>query len=414
MRYLPLASKLFGSKSALLIALSCAIITTGCEKKPVEDPDLKLAEKDKVARLIPARAKNRKSWATDILAIMDEAKYPHSLENICTIVAIVDQESNFQADPAVAGLSRDAKKALFERIQDKLGDIGVEKFKEMLKNKPTPEDSFMMKINKVKTERDLDLMYREMFDYFKDHYNLSIVTGAASLLAGLDIKEYLNPIKTLGSMQVHVNYAFSHAQTLTKKDAIRDDMYTQYGGMYYGINRLLGYDADYDKPIYRFADYNSGVYSSRNAAFQQTVSKLSDIPLTYDGDMLSYDKDKKVLAARSNTESQIEMVVKENKLNLSNANIRGDLLKEKEQEFEDTEIYKKLNKLYAEKFNKQAPYAIMPNVEITGPKLSRDYNTNWYANRVNGRYLRCASNAKRLGFQRQKTIDAKLDSSKND
>lgn len=406
MRYLPLASK-----KTLLIALSCAVITTGCHKNPEEDPAIHLAEKDKVARLIPARAKDRKSWATDILAIMDEANYPHSLENICSVVAIVDQESNFQADPAVAGLSRDAKKALFERIQDKLGDIGVEKFKEMLKNKPTPEDSFMMKINKLKTERDLDLMYREMFDYFKDHYNLSVVTGAASLLAGVDIKEYLNPIKTLGSMQVHVNYAFSHAHTLTKKDAIRDDMYTQYGGMYYGINRLLGYDADYDKPIYRFADYNSGMYSSRNAAFQQTISKLSDIPLTYDGDMLSYDKDKNVLAARSNTESQIEMVVKENKLSLSNANIRGDLLKEKEQEFEDTEIYKKINRLYSEKFNKEPPYAIMPNVEITGPKLSRDYNTNWYANRVNGRYLRCASAARRLGFQRQKTIDAKDENS---
>ena len=153
------------------------------------------------------------------------------------------------------------------------------------------------------------------------------------------------------------------------------------------------------------------MYSSRNAAFQQTISKLSDIPLTYDGDLLSYDKDMHVLAARSNTESQIAMLVKENKLNLSNANIRGDLLKEKDQEFEDTEIYQKVNKLYVERFNKQPPYAIMPNVEITGPKLSRDYNTNWYANRVNGRYLRCASNARRLGFQRQKTIDAKEENS---
>ena len=411
MRYFPIGSKLFRPKNALLVALSCAVITTACHKKPEEDPAIHLAEKDKVARLIPARTKDRKSWATDILAIMDEAKYPHSLENICTIVAIVDQESNFQADPAVAGLSRDAKKALFERIQDKLGDIGVEKFKEMLQNKPTPKDSFMMKINRLKTERDLDLTYREMFDYFKDHYNLTIVAGAASLLAGFDIKEYLNPIKTLGSMQVHVNYAFSHARTSTKKETIRDEMYTQYGGMYYGINRLLGYDADYDKPIYRFADYNSGMYSSRNAAFQQTISKLSDIPLTYDGDLLSYDKDMHVLAARSNTESQIAMLVKENKLNLSNANIRGDLLKEKDQEFEDTEIYQKVNKLYVERFNKQPPYAIMPNVEITGPKLSRDYNTNWYANRVNGRYLRCASNARRLGFQRQKTIDAKEENS---
>ncbi|GAC1377728.1 MAG: hypothetical protein NVSMB40_17770 [Aquirhabdus sp.] len=356
MRYFSPDSKLFGSKNALLVTLSCALITSGCHKKPEEDPAIHLAEKDKVARLIPLRAKDRKSWATDMLSIMDDAKIPHTLENICSVVAIVDQESNFQADPAVPGLSREAKKALFERIQDKLGDIGVEKFKEMLKNKPTPEDSFMMKINKIRTERDLDLLYREMFDYFRSHYNLTILTGAASLLAGHDMKEYLNPIKTLGSMQVHVNYAFSHAHTLIKKEAIRDEMYTQYGGMYYGINRLLGYDADYDKPIYRFADYNSGMYSSRNAAFQQTVSKLSDIPLTLDGDLLSYDKDENVLAARSNTETQIEMVVKENKLNLS-------------------------------------------------------YNTNWYANRVNGRYLRCASNARRLGFQSKNTIDAKEENS---
>lgn len=401
MRYLPKDSRVI-----LLAALSCTLLVSGCQKQSEEEDDTShFTEKDKVTRLIPARAKDRKSWATDMLSIMDDAKIPHTLENICSVVAIVDQESNFQADPAVPSLSRDAKKALFERIQDKLGDIGVEKFKEMLKSKPTPDDSFMMQINKIRTERDLDLLYREMFDYFQSHYNLTILTSAASLIARHDIKEYLNPIKTLGSMQVHVNYAFSHAHLLTKKEAIRDDMYTQRGGMYYGINRLLGYDADYEKPIYRFADYNSGMYSSRNAAFQQTISKLSDIPLSLDGDLLSYDKDENVLSMRSNTETQIGMIAKENNLSLSNANIRGDLLKEKEQAFEDTEIYKKINALYFAKFKQDAPYAMMPHVEITGPKLSRDYDTNWYANRVNGRYLRCASNARILGFQSQKTID---------
>jgi len=95
------------------------------------------------------------------------------------------------------------------------------------------------------------------------------------------------------------------------------------------------------KPIYRFADYNSGMYSSRNAAFQQVISKLSDIPLAYDGDLLSYDKDENALSQRSNTEIQIAMIARENNLGLSAANIRGDLLKEKEKNLEETETYKK-------------------------------------------------------------------------
>ena len=38
----------------------------------------------------------------------------------------------------------------------------------------------------------------------------------------------------------------------------------------------------------------------------------------------------------------------------------------------------------------------MPEVVITGPKLSRDYNTNWFASRVNGRYETCMRQAKKI------------------
>ncbi len=210
------------------------------------------------------------------------------------------------------------------------------------------------------------------------------------------MKEYFNPIKTLGSMQVHVNFAFSHPHNTSKTTEIRKEMYTQYGGMYYGINRLLGYSADYDKAIYRFADYNSGVYSSRNAAFQQTIGKLSEIPLDLDGDLLAYNKNLEALPQRSDVETQISMLVRENKLGLSDANIRSDLLREKEQDFEDTETYKKVNALYLAKFKKSPPYATMPHVVISGPKLSHDYDTNWYAKRVDGRYRRCEAIGKRL------------------
>ncbi|MEX2958090.1 DUF1615 family protein [Acinetobacter baumannii] len=70
----------------------------------------------------------------------------------------------------------------------------------------------------------------------------------------------MNPITTLGSMQVHINYAKANKRSSMNTAALRDDLYTEYGGLYYGIHRLMVYPADYDKAIYRFADYNSGMY----------------------------------------------------------------------------------------------------------------------------------------------------------
>jgi hypothetical protein len=74
-------------------------------------------------------------------------------------------------------------------------------------------------------------------------------------------------------------------------------------------------------------------------------------------------------------------------------------LLEKQADFEQTETYQLVRELYLAKTGKALPYAIMPEVVISGPKLSRDYNTNWYATRVNGRYLKCQRVGKRLGLK---------------
>jgi len=222
---------------------------------------------------------------------------PQTKENMCTIIAVVDQESNFVADPQVYGLGEKAVKEvqdrLDEKFKDKLGEaIGgtvAGYFQDVLKNHPSPEDNYLSQMRRVKTERELDELYREIFDYMAKHYHVSALTGAAKLF-GQNIGEKLNPITTLGSMQVHISYAKEHKRQSGNIAELRSDLYTQYGGLYYGIHRLMMYPADYDQPLYRFADYNSGMYSSRNAAFQSMLNDLTEAELDLDGDLLLYLK----------------------------------------------------------------------------------------------------------------------------
>ena len=227
------------------------------------------------------------------------------------------------------------------------------------------------------------------------HYHVSALTGAAKLF-GQNIGEKLNPITTLGSMQVHISYAKEHKRQSGNIAELRSDLYTQYGGLYYGIHRLMMYPADYDQPLYRFADYNSGMYSSRNAAFQSMLNDLTEAELDLDGDLLLYTKDGSVRNAKSESERELIAVFSKHNILVTPRQIRADLKKEKEKKFEDTATYLAVTKLYKAQTGKEPFYAMMPQVVISGPKLSRDYNTNWFATRVNGRYKTCMQKAKNI------------------
>lgn len=377
----------------LICALSLSI--TACDGKFFNtEKDSKLRA-EHVSKLIPARVKDRDSWANDIIQITDELKITQDAQNICTIIAVVDQESNFIADPVVPGLGDKAAKEINQRLEDKLGTKMAGYFETMLKTKPTPEDNYLNQIRKVKTERELDQLYREMFDYYSKQYHVSLLAGAAKLV-GQDVAENFNPITTLGSMQVHIHYAKTHKRSFMTINQLRDNLYTQNGGLYYGIHRLMMYPAKYDKPLYRFADYNSGMYSSRNAAFQKMINKLADTKLDLDGDLLLYNKDGDAKLQKSSTEVALIQYFSTDPTAPSARTIRSDLKDEKSQAFEDSATYQYIVKQYEAKTGQTAPYAVMPKVVISGPKLSRDYNTNWFAERVNGRYTQCMSRAKHL------------------
>ncbi|WP_234856274.1 DUF1615 domain-containing protein [Acinetobacter junii] len=390
----------FKTISILTACISLAACGDNAWWSSDKDPEM---EADQIRKVIPARVNDRESWSQDIFDIMQELSIPKTKQNVCSIVAVVDQESNFVADPTVPGLGAKAVEEINSRLKEKfeaklgekIGGTVAGYFEDVLKNQPSPENNYMSQMRKVQTERELDLLYREIFDYMAQHYHVSALTGAAKLV-GQDIGEKLNPITTLGSMQVHINYAKEHKRKAGGIAELRNDLYTQYGGLYYGIHRLMEYPADYDEAIYRFADYNSGMYSSRNAAFQKMLGALTEAEISLDGDLLLYNKDGDVRSTQSQTEKELIAVFAQNNVLVTPRQIRADLKKEKEKKFEDTQTYLAVQKLYQKKTNKEPMYAVMPQVVISGPKLSRDYNTNWFASRVNGRYEQCMQKAKRI------------------
>jgi hypothetical protein len=147
---------------------------------------------------------------------------------------------------------------------------------------------------------------------------------------------------------------------------------------------LLDYPAPYDDMLYRFADFNAGRYSSRNAAFQLALSRLSRRPLASDGDLLRY-KNGEISPEPSSTYNALLAI--RPALGMNDADIQRDLRLEKLSTFSHTPLYSRLFAL-ADKSGVQ-PRVAMPEIDLKSPKIKRKLTTEWFANRVNGRYKSC-------------------------
>ncbi len=145
-------------------------------------------------------------------------------------------------------------------------------------------------------------------------------------------------------MQVSVRFAEewarAHKGTTATPGGVRDALYTRSGGVYYGTARLLAYPVQYDRALFRFADYNAGLYASRNAAVQAQLSQLTGRKLTLDGDLLSYDRSGRPKDEESESERAVQAFARRYAPQLSAGDIRRDLLGEKTLGFEGTETYR--------------------------------------------------------------------------
>jgi hypothetical protein len=343
-------------------------------------------------QLVPPDEKDREGWAQDVLAALDAHRLYPSAEAVCSVMAVIEQESGFEANPAVPGLARIVQERL-EAYAKKLGPLGPPTIKALLEGKaPGQPQNFEQRLKEVKTERDLDRVFRELLEYYETEYPKTYTAAqVASALFKSTRLEDLNPITTAGSMQVSVRFSADLVGGDEEAERrVREELYTRGGGVYYGTARLLGYEAHYDDPIYRFADYNAGFYASRNAAVQAQVSRLMGINLVQDGDLLAYDKQGEPVDEDSNSlKALLAFRQRYAPDDLSERRVRKDALQEKELAFEETDTWEAIKRTYQQVTGEAAPYAQLPNVTIRSPKITGDRSTSWFAQSVNKRYQKC-------------------------
>ena len=357
-----------GKRQRTLTLLAIAIVA-GCSSK---EPVLKKGEKpvdvaQVVRQKMPASVKDRDEWAHSIAKAFESQKLAPTEENVCSVLAVAQQESNYQADPAVPGLSKIA----WQEIDRRAERVHVPAFLVHTALKITSPNgkSYSERLDTVKTEKQLSAI----FDDF-----IGMVPMGQTLFGSL------NPVHTGGPMQVSIAFAAAHARGYPWKieGTVRQEVFSLRGGLWFGTYHLLNYPASYSEPLYRFADFNAGWYASRNAAFQNAVSKASGVKLALDGDVVLYGSDKP-----GKTELAVRRLA--DKLSLSDDAIHRQLQKGDSQAFEETAVYKGVYKLAEAKSGRTLPREMLPGIQLESPKITRNLTTAWFAKRVDERRARC-------------------------
>jgi len=345
----------------------------GCigERSPGPSAPSVVEAHDLISRALPAKLSDRAGWTDDIYQAFTALGLEITAQNACAVSAVITQESGFQVDPVIPDLGKIAWAEIDRRAQHVLIPTSV--VHGVLQLKSPSGRTYGDRINAARTEKDLSDIYEDFI---------------TSVPLGRTLFESRNPIRTRGPMQVNVafaeRFAASHSYPYPMKVSVDDELFTRRGSVYFGIAHLLAYRAPYDSYLYRFADYNAGQFSSRNAAFQEAMSIASHQAVVPDGALLPRDE-----SGLGNTESAARSLGP--RLELTRPEIHAALEQGRTEEFEGSPLYRRTF-AFAEQISAHTlPRAVLPRIDLEGPKLTRKLTTSWYAHRVDGRFSRCVN-----------------------
>ena len=362
--------------------MTLALFLSSCAIRPtIDEPAYSPAQvRERISGLLPTKLNDRAGWATDFQVAFSALQITPNDTNLCSALAVTEQESGYVADPEVPNLARIARR----EIDSRAARYHVPRFalSAALHLKSTNGQRYDERLASVRSERELSLIYEDLI---------------ASVPLGKRLFADSNPVRTGGPMQVSITfaeqYARDHGYPYPIEESVRREVFTRRGGLYFGIAHLLGYAARYETPVYRFADFNAGWYASRNAAFQKALSLASGIPLALDGDLVRYRA-----GADGSRIGTTELAARSlgAKLGLGDSRIRRDLEKGDTLAFDKTETHDRVFEL-AEKIEKRAlARAVIPQIKLDSPKITRALTTQWFAERVDARFQRCMKEARKL------------------
>lgn len=322
--------------------------------------------------LLPSSVRDAKGWTQAIMTAFNALQLPATKENLCAAIAVIAQESSFQAEPVVAGLPRIVQSEL-EKRRDQF-HVPNAVMEAALTVKSPDGQTYRERIQHLRTENDLNRLYDDM---------------VSELPLGKTLLGNRNPVKTGGPMQVSLAFAEQKFKAApypyTDPRSLREEVFSRRGGLYFGIAYLLDYPVTYDQMLYRFADYNAGHYASRNAGLQSTIRTLSGQSLSLDGDLLRYEGEKPSSTA-SETLNAVLMI--QSLLGLSEETIREDLTREKTQELENTLTWQRITEL-AKARGKTPPRPQLPEIKLISPKITTGLTTAGFARKVAARFGQC-------------------------
>ncbi|MFM7970602.1 hypothetical protein D3C87_818400 [compost metagenome] len=368
-----------------LCALLAAAVLAGCASEPtpptptVEEaaaiakqpkamqPRKPADMKSRIVRFLPRQVQDKPGWANDVVTALSTQGLTVNDHNVCSVLAVAEQEATYQADPVVPGLGKIAWKEINARAAKLLIPEFVVRTALSIKS-PTGK-SYAARIDALRTEREMSEIFEDMI-------------GAVPM--GKQLFGNLNPVRTGGPMQVSVAFAEANARgyPYPVKESIRHEVFTRRGGIWFGTKHIFGYPADYPDTLYRFADFNAGWYASRNAAFQAAVSRVSGKPLALDGDLVRYDSD-----LPGKTELAVHSIA--SRVNMSKQAIHQSLLKGDSSDFAQTDLYHRVFTLADKQAGKRQPRAVLPGIQLKSPKITRNLTTAWFAKRVDDREQAC-------------------------